>query len=160
MRTILWTSTLALALATGACKKKQDDTGAAATEVRKTAENVDDQRKDFDKAARDKDSTPKQLDKAEGDLAAAKSDLVAAKDKYAVTARDRFAKIDIRIHELEARTDAKSKETVATLRTRRAELAARLDDLKHRAAADWENFTKDVDKGLDTVEKDLSDALK
>jgi chromosome segregation ATPase len=160
MRTMLWCSILATALAAGGCKKKQDDTGSAATEVKKTAEDVKDQAKDLDKTMTDKKATTNDLDKAQGDLAAAKTDLVAAKDKYAITVKDRLAKIDIKIHELEARTDAKSKDALATLQTRRTELATRVDGIKDRTATDWDAFTKDVDNSFDKLESDVNDALK
>jgi chromosome segregation ATPase len=160
MRTMLWCSILATALAAGGCKKKQDDTGSAATEVKKTAEDVKDQAKDLDKTMTDKNAKPNDIDKANADLAAAKTDLAAAKDKYAITVKDRLAKIDIKIHELEARTDAKSKNALATLQTRRTELAAKTDGIKDRMAADWDAFTKDVDNSFDKLESDLNDALK
>jgi predicted nucleic acid-binding Zn-ribbon protein len=160
MRTTLSISLLAIALAAGGCKKKQDDTGAAATQVKKTAENVDDQAKDLNKTQTDKDSKPKDLDKAQGDLAAAKTDLVAAKEKYSVTVKDRLAKIDIRIHELEQRTDAKSKQAAIDLKARRDQLSTRLGTMQDRAAADWDAFTKDVDNSFDKLESDVNDALK
>jgi predicted nucleic acid-binding Zn-ribbon protein len=160
MRAILWCSILSAALATGACKKKQDDTGAAATEVKKTATNVDDQRKDFEETATNKGSTEKELNKAEADVAAAKADLAAARDKYSITVKDRLSKLDIRIHELENRTDAKSKDALDKLRTRRTELSTKIDAMNDRAAADWDAFTKDVDSTFDTIEKDVGNALK
>src|SRR3569833_668704 len=118
LRTMLWTSVLALSLAAGGCKKKQDDTGSAATEVKKTAEDVKDQAKDLDKTMTDKNAKPNDIDKANADLAAAKTDLAAAKDKYAITVKDRLAKNNIKMHELEARTDAKSKSALASLQAR------------------------------------------
>ncbi|MEO6775387.1 MAG: hypothetical protein ABI467_20660 [Kofleriaceae bacterium] len=151
---------MATALAAGGCKKKQDDTGNAATQVQKSAEGVKDQAKDLDKTLTDKNATPNDLNKAQGDLAAAKTDLVAAKDKYEVTVKDRLAKIDIKMHELEARTDAKSKEEVATLQSRRNELATKVDNVKDHATPDWDAFTKEVDHSFDKLESDLDDALK
>jgi DNA repair exonuclease SbcCD ATPase subunit len=160
MRTMLWTSVLALSLAAGGCKKKQDDTGSAATEVKKTAEDVKDQAKDLDKTMTDKNAKPNDIDKANADLAAAKTDLNAAKDKYAITVKDRLAKIDIKMHELEARTDAKSKSALASLQARRTELSTKVDGMRDRAAGDWDAFTKDVDNSFDKFESDLNDALK
>ena len=160
MRTILWCSVLATALAAGGCKKKQDDTGSAATQVHKNAEDVKDQAKDLDKTMTDKNATANDLNKAQGDLAAAKTDLNAAKDKYEIAVKDRLAKIDIKMHELEARTDAKSKDAYAALQVRRNELAAKTDNIKDRAAADWDAFTKNVDDTFDKLESDIKDALK
>lgn len=160
MRTIIWTSILATALATGACNKKQDDTGAAATQVKKTQEDVKDQAKDLDKTMTDKNATANDLNHAQGDLAAAKVDLQSAKDKYSIAVKDRLAKIDIRIHELEMKTDAKSKDALTSLRNRRQEMSTRVDGIKDHAAADWDAFTKDVDNSFDKLENDVNDALK
>ena len=160
MRTILWTTILATALASGACKKKQDDTGAAATEVKKTQETANDQQKDLDKALTDKKSTANELNKAEGNAAMANTDVQAAKDKYTITVNDRLAKLDIKIKELQARTDKKSQEALAAMQTRRSQLSTKIDNIKDHATADWDAFTKDVDGAFDSMEKDLHDALK
>jgi len=160
MRTILWCTVLATALSTGACNKKQDDTGAAATEVKKTQENVNDQTKDLDKKLTDKKATADELNKAQGDLAMANQDLQAARDKYSITIKDRLAKLDIKINELAARTDQKSKDAVAAMKARRGELSTKVDMIKDHAAANWDTFTKDVDNAFDGIEKDLHDALK
>lgn len=160
MRTILWCTVLATALSAVACKKKQDDTGAAATEVKKTQEAVNDQQKDLDKKLTDQKATPNDLNKAQGDVAMAAQDLQAAKDKYSITVKDRLAKLDIKINELMAKADQKSKDTAEALRARRLQLSTKIDTIKDHASADWDAFTKDVDNGFDGIEKDLNDALK
>jgi predicted nucleic acid-binding Zn-ribbon protein len=160
MRTTLSIALVSIALAAGGCKKKQDDTGAAGNEVKKTAENVNDQAKDYNKTAEDKDSKPKDLDKAQADLQAAKVDLVAAKDKFTTTVKDRMAKLDIKINELAARTDAKSKQAAVDLKARRDALSTKLGTTQNLAAADWDAFTKDVNDSFDKIEKDTDDALK
>ena len=66
MRTTLSIALLSIAIAAGGCKKKQDDTGAAGDEVKKTAENVNDQVKDYNKTAQDKDSKPDDLEQGPG----------------------------------------------------------------------------------------------
>jgi len=138
MRTTLWCLILSAALATGACKKKQDDTGAGSAE-------------------RDLSKTKDDLSAVKSDL---KGDLAAARDKYATTVKDRLAKLDARIHDLEQRTDAKSKEALDKLRARRAELATNIDTMKDHAATDWDAFTKRVDSTFDGIEQDVGDALK
>ncbi|HEY0253577.1 MAG TPA: hypothetical protein VGC41_18720 [Kofleriaceae bacterium] len=160
MRTMLYCTILATALSTGACKKKQDDTGNAAAEVKKTQEGVTDQQKDLDKTLGDKKATTNDLNKAEGNLAAANTDLQAAKDKYAITVKDRMAKLDIKIHELEAKTDQKSKDALASVNSMRTELSTKIAGAKDRAAGDWDNFTKDVDSTFDKIENNVNDALK
>jgi chromosome segregation ATPase len=153
-------SLLSLTLATGACKKKQDDTGAAATQVKKTAEDVNDQAKDLRKTETDKDSTNKDINGAQADLQAAKADLTAAKEKYSSALKDRMQKLDIKIDELEKRTDAKSHQVAADLKARRDALSAKTADIKDRTAADWDAFTKNVDDEFDRLDKDANDALK
>ena len=160
MRSILWMSLLSISLAAGGCKKKQDDTGQAASQVKKTAENVNEETKDYDKTARDKDSTNKDVTAAKGDLDSAKADLNAAKEKYSVAVKDRLQKLDIRIGELEQRADAKSKQEAADLKTRRDALAAKIGTAKDRTAADWDAFTKDVNDSFDKLENDVRDDLK
>ncbi len=160
MRTILWATVFATALSAGACKKKQDDTGAAASEVKKTQEGVNDQAKDLDKTLGDKKATSNDLNKAEGDLAAAKTDLTAARDKYSITVNDRLAKIDIKLKELSTKTDANATAAATALNSRRTEIATKVGGIKDHAAADWDAFTKDVDTSFDKLESDISDALK
>ncbi len=130
-------SILAAALAVGGCKKTQDDTHQAAQEVKKSVEG-----------------------EAKGDYQAAKDDLATARDKYAATVNDRLQKLDIKINELAARADEKSKDALAALRAERDSLASMIDSAKTRAAAGWDDFTKDVDHRFDQIEKSVNDALK
>jgi hypothetical protein len=160
MRTILWTTILATALSTSACNKKQDDTGAAASEVKKTQENANDTQKDLDKTLTDKKATDKDLNKAEANNAMANTDAQAAKDKYGITVNDRLAKLDIKLKELQAKMDQKSKDAAVVIANRRAELATKTALIKDHAAADWDAFTKDVDNTFDGIEKDLNADLK
>ena len=160
MRSILWMSLLSISLAAGGCKKKQDDTGNAASQVKKTAEDVNDQAKDYNKTVNDKDSTNKDVTEAKGDLQAAKADLQAAKDKYSITVKDRLQKLDIQITELGPRTAAKSKQEAADHKARRDQLATQVDMIKDRTSADWDAFTKDVNDSFDKLESDVHDALK
>ena len=100
------------------------------------------------------------FNEAQGDLQAAKADLSAAKQKYSVTFNDRMQKLDIKINELEQRTDAKSKQAAADLKARRDALSTKAHLIKDRTAADWDAFTKDVDDSFDKLESDVNDALK
>jgi chromosome segregation ATPase len=152
-------SLLSLSLAAGACKDKQDDTDHAATQVKKTAEDVNDQAKDLRETQTDNDSTAKDINSDRADLQAAKVDLNAAKEKYAVTLKDRLSKLDIKINELEQRADAKSHQAAVDLKARRDALATKTDQIKDRTAADWDAFTKNVDDSFDKLESDVNDAL-
>jgi hypothetical protein len=160
MRTLIWCSLLAAALAAGGCKRKTDDTGSAAVEVKKTQEAVDKETKDYQKISSDQKASEKDKAKAEGNLAAAKADLQAARDKYEITVKDRLSKIDIKMHALEQSGDVKSKETLTKLQTERAELGTKLDTMKDRTADNWDAFTKDVDKTFDTMDKQLDSIQK
>jgi hypothetical protein len=133
MRSILWVPMLAAALATGACKKKQDDTGRAANEVKKTVEEApDDQKPDF----------------------------TATQDRYATTANERLAQIDLKLHVLQQRTDPKSQEAAAKLEIKRNELSTQVDSTKDRKPSDWDEFTRSLDRSLDSLAKGLNDALQ
>jgi hypothetical protein len=160
MRTIIWCSLLSAALAAGGCKRKTDDTGSAAVEVKKTQEAVDKEAKDYQKLSSDQKATDKDRAKAESDLAAAKADLKAARDKYEITVKDRLAKIDIKLQQLQQRGDEKSKAALTKLQSERGELGVKLDAMKDRAADNWDAFTKDIDKSFDGMEKQLDDATK
>ena len=69
-------------------------------------------------------------------------------------------KLDIKINELEAPTDAKSHQVAADLKARRDALSTKAGLIKDRTSADWDAFTKDVDDSFDKLESDVNDALK
>jgi hypothetical protein len=160
MRKAFWFSILSAALATGACKKTQDDTHKASQEVKKSVENVEDQQRDLDKTDRDRGATVNDQNKAQGNLEAAQSDLVAAREKYSITVQDRLAKLDIKLKELEVRTDARARDAMPTIRAERLALGAKIDSMKTQSAAGWKDYTKDVDSSFDAIDKDVNNALK
>lgn len=96
---------------------------------------------------------PTEVDKANAELADARA-------KYIAAAKERLAKIDARIDALGKRADAESAELAAKLRARRDQLAARLDTMADQAASGWATFKQGVERGVDSIEKDLDNALK
>jgi|MudIll2142460700_1097286.scaffolds.fasta_scaffold20865_2 septal ring factor EnvC (AmiA/AmiB activator) len=94
-----------------------------------------------------------QVDKANEDLAAART-------KYIAAAKERLAMIDAKIDELGKRADAASSEAAEKLRARRDQLATKLDAMGKQAASGWASFKQDVERGVDSIEKDIDNALK
>lgn len=94
-----------------------------------------------------------QVDKASEDLADARA-------KYVAAAKERLAKIDAKIDELGKRADAASAKAVAELRVRRDQLATKLDATGKQAASGWASFKQDVERGVDSIEKDIDNALR
>jgi septal ring factor EnvC (AmiA/AmiB activator) len=148
MRTILWSTVLSMALLGGVgCKKNE------AEKVQAAEKNVDEQKKDV----RDEQ---KDVNKQQGELQQAKIDLSAARADFERTARERLTKIDTKIAELEAKGDAKSKQSAADLRVRRDQAAAKLNDINNKTQDNWEAYKSDVSKDMDSFEADVDKALK
>ena len=85
---------------------------------------------------------------------------VDARAKYVAAAKDRLTNIDARIDELAKRADAESQATVAKLRARREQVAARIDTIAHQATAGWTDLKQVVDDGVDSIQKDVDAALR
>lgn len=94
------------------------------------------------------------------ELDKANAALVDARAKYVVAAKERLTKIDARIDELGKRADAESQATVAKLRARREQVAARIDTIAHQAATGWTDLKQAVDDGVDSIQKDVDAALR
>jgi chromosome segregation ATPase len=166
MRKTIWIAIASAALFAGACKKKDEtakEMDRSATTASKAQENVNDQVKDVQGAQKDlnKDMSKDQADvnKQQGELNSAKADLASARDHYRDAAKQRLAKLDDDIRQLEARSDAAAKATVAKLRTERDELSTKINAIGDQAQANWDTFKKDVDDRFDRAEKDARDAL-
>lgn len=153
MRKLFSFTILSAALAASACKRTDDHMDKAGDQMQKAAEQVNDRGKDVASDRTD-------LTKHETDLDRANADLTRSKDEYVAAGRERLARIDARINELSARTDAKAHEEAQDLKIRRDELARRLDNASARARTDWDAFKKDVNDGFDKLESDVDDALK
>jgi hypothetical protein len=98
--------------------------------------------------------------KPSSDVDQANAELADARAKYVAATKARLATIDAQLDELGKRADAKSKDVAAALRVRRDQLAAKLDEVGRRAASGWTDLEKDVDEGVDSIAKDLADAMK
>ena len=135
MRTWICYSMLSAALAAGACKKtQQEDNRQAAPEVRKSVEDTGDKMTE--------------------------QDVKQMRDKFVTEARDKLAAIDQELKELGQKTDAKAHELAEELKQRKAELSGQIDAVRERTSEDWHSFTREFDKKLDALDKDVRDALK
>lgn len=160
-KTMFWSSLIATALLGSACKK--DASEKAADEVRKSVEEVREQREDLRESQKDvaeeqKDVSEEQRDvaKQQRELAQAEGALAQARHNYTTAMRERLAKIDAKIRELDMRADAKAKDAAITLRARRDALSAKLDTAGSRVEAEWKEFKSDLDDTVDKLEKDIN----
>jgi chromosome segregation ATPase len=154
--TILGTSLLSMSLLAGtACRKH--DTDKAGSEMKKAREDVDDKAKDLTKT---QDKQNNEVAKDQAKLDEAKADLSKARADFSSAVKTRLDKIDTKINELATRTDVKSKETLTSLKQRRADLQAKIDAMGTQTADHWDDFKKDVDNSFDSLEKDLDNATK
>lgn len=166
MRKTIWIAIASAALFAGACKKKDEtakEMDRSASTASKAQENVDDQVKDVQGAQKDlnKDMSKDQADvnKQQGELDSAKADLNSARDRYRDAAKQRLAKLDDDIHQLEARSDAAAKDAVARLRSERDALSTKVEAIGTQGQANWDAFKKDIDDRFDKAESDARDAL-
>jgi septal ring factor EnvC (AmiA/AmiB activator) len=160
---MIWIAIASAALFTGACKKKDDSEKAmdrAASSAQKAQENVNDQAKDVRNEQKDVAKDQADVNKQQRELDSAKTDLIQARDRFHEAAKQRLAKLDDDIKQLEARGDAAAKDTAARLRTQRDMLSTKIDAIGNAAQQDWDAFKKDVDDKFDKAENDARDALK
>jgi septal ring factor EnvC (AmiA/AmiB activator) len=150
-KSMLWCSLISAAFLGGACK--QDPSERAADQVRKSVEEVREQREDLREERKDVLEEQRELSKAEGELTKARSN-------YIVTMRERLAKIDARINDLEMRSDLKAKDAAVGLRARRDMLATRLDQAANRIdTSDWDEFRGELDSTFKQIETDIDRAF-
>jgi chromosome segregation ATPase len=166
MKKTIWIAIASAALFAGACKKKDEsakEMDRSASTASKAQENVNDQAKDVQSAQKDlnKDMSKDQADvnKQQGELNSAKADLASARDQYRDAAKQRLAKLDDEIHQLEARSESTAKDAAAKLRAERDELSTKIGGISDQTQANWDAFKKDVDDKFDKAEKDAQDAL-
>jgi uncharacterized phage infection (PIP) family protein YhgE len=157
-KTIFWCSLITAALSGSACKKESSE--KPGEQVRKSVEEVREQRKDVREAQKDVIEKQKEMMKQQRELTEAQGNLAKARVNYVTAARERLAKLDAKIDELEARGDAKSKDAAITLRARRNALAAELDTAGSRIDAEWDKFRSDLDDTFQKAEKEVKEALE
>jgi hypothetical protein len=73
---------------------------------------------------------------------------------------ERAAALDAKIDALEQRGDAKSKEAVATLRAKRDQARGKMTELGARTQENWATFKKDVSDTWDQLERDVNEATR
>jgi chromosome segregation ATPase len=144
MRTIhTWVAVLALAAGGAACKSN----------VEKKADKVEDKQKDVVEARRDVANKQRDVQKQQNDLTDARA-------QYQTAVHDRLAKIDMKLDDLRARTDAASQSAATSLKQRRDDLAMRADQIPAQPGDQFDSFKKNIDDSFDKLEKDIDDAAK
>ena len=136
MRTMLFTALIAVG-AIGACDRKSED--KTVIEVKKPVETT---------------GTEPSTVRVET------IDLEAERSALSKSIEERTAKLDARIDELEKRGDEKSKDAAATLRAKRDQARAKLNELGTRTQENWQAFKRDVGDAWDQLERDVSEATR
>ena len=85
---------------------------------------------------------------------------VQVRSSFEQRSRDRLAKLDERIAELEKSAAASAHETVLELRHDRQELADRLDQIRVQAKPQWDDFQSHVENGFQQLEQRVDEALR
>jgi chromosome segregation ATPase len=163
-KTMLWSPLFAALLLGGACKKDKNE--EASEDFRKSVEEVREQRDDLREAQKDvteerKDviEKDKEVMQQQRELEAAKGQAAQAHANYVATLRDRLAKIDMKLQQLDARTDAKSKDAAIALRARRDQLQTSINAAGTKSESQWEQFKQDTGEVFKDLEEDIDDAL-
>jgi len=160
IRSILKTGLLsALLLSLGACKGKEDKVEAAQEKVQEAREDLRDERKDVVEEKKDVVEEQRDVAQVGGELERAKAELAAARDEFMRVSREKLARMDAQIQQLETKADAKSKKVAADLRVRRNQLAAKIDRASDRTAENWNEFKADVDKNFEEIQNELDKAF-
>jgi type IV secretory pathway VirB10-like protein len=166
---------LALVLATVACRDVDRDINshapAPASKPVETAPTprVDETPRAVDEAPppveapRPIDETPKTVEPPKTVEVTPKTDegheYARVRTQYETTSRERLAKLDARINELEQSASESAHQTAQELRKDRDELAMRIDQIREQAKPAWDDFQAKVDDGFQRLEKRLDDAV-
>ena len=143
MRTMLFTTLLALG-AVAACDRNKDD--RPVVEVKKTVES-------------DETGTTVRKD-VDVDVNAPSFSLEDERSRLSRSIEERTAQLDAKIDALEKRGDEKSKEMAATLRAKRDQARAKLSELGTRTSENWQAFKRDVSDAWDQLERDVTEATR
>lgn len=162
-RMMMFGTLIAAALVGTACKN--DPTEKAGEAVQKSVEKVDEKAQGVRDEMKDVTKEQKDVKEEQGDVAQktremnqAQGELATARQNYSTVSRERLAKLDAQITELEGTADAKAKEAAIALRARRDALASKLDSASARTDAEWNDFKRDVDDSFKTIEDDIGKA--
>jgi len=147
---------LAIALTTallgaGACKETTDSTRPE-DKMTKPIEGIT-------------EPVPKPMDHdvpstAKEEPSTAEQEFVQTRDQYAARTRARLEKIDDKLAELRQSADVRAKQAAAELRTRRDQLARRLDTVGMQAKRGWDQFETDLSRTFGELERDIDSAFK
>ncbi|HUS27985.1 MAG TPA: hypothetical protein VMZ53_05735 [Kofleriaceae bacterium] len=84
---------------------------------------------------------------------------VRVRSSFETSSRERLAKLDARINELEQSASESAHQTAAELRKDREELAVRLESAREQAKPAWDEFQSNVEDSFQRLEKRLDDAV-
>jgi hypothetical protein len=162
-------STLVIA----ACGSKDNsaDTDQAGKDLRAAQSAVSEQRSAFTATGDDVERRKREIVREKQELAdkeaalvtrgvqlgSAQGSLVDAGAAYRAAVTERFAKLDVSLAKLSAKTDAASKDAAAGLKARRDLLASHLAAMPAQGDSRWTAYTNDVDTTFDAIEHDLAD---
>jgi BMFP domain-containing protein YqiC len=89
----------------------------------------------------------------------AEHEWVNIRSRFEQTSRDRMAKLDARIQELEQSASESAHMTAQELRRDRDELAMRIEQVRDQTKPAWDEFQADVEQSFQRLEKRLDDAV-
>jgi hypothetical protein len=72
----------------------------------------------------------------------------------------RVERLNARIDELQQRGDARSKQMAESLRVRRDQARAKLDDMNSQTSDNWQAFKTDVQNTWDQLDRDVNEAIR
>ena len=84
---------------------------------------------------------------------------VRVRSNFETTSRERLAKLDARIQELEQSASESAHQTAQELRKDRDELAIRLDSIRQQAKPKWDEFQSSVEDSFQRLENRLDEAV-
>ena len=84
---------------------------------------------------------------------------VRVRSNFETTTRERLAKLDARIQELEQSASESAHQTAQELRKDRDELAMRLGTIRDQAKPKWDEFQSNVEDSFQRLEKRIDDAV-
>lgn len=86
-------------------------------------------------------------------------DFIQTRSSFEKSLQERLDRVDMRLEQLESRTDAAGHEAAVRLRTMRADIAERLSEVGRQTETGWDRFEADVSRTADELELDLDQLL-
>ena len=143
-----------LVLATGACRRSDNDRRSDDNSMRNPVERIQPQPSQPG-IAPDETEAPTGADMG-GDEKAFED----RRKTYSDRAHQRLDRIEARIAELEARGDEVSRDLAARLRARQDEARTKMSSVRERARDGWNEFEGDMTRTFDELEHEVEDAFR